>query len=574
VAVSVQSSRPRGRGGLVAPWVALGALMATASALILYMGRGTTFFRDEWTFMITRDGHDATNFLSSYAGHLLLWPVAFFLFMFKAVGLDHYELYRLAALPWHLACALFVYLLARRRIGGVAALAPAGVLLFLGSSWMNLLWPFQIAFTGAIAFGLAAILALDRDDLPGDALACLSLLVAIGWSGVSLPFLAVVAAGLLIRRRFWRRLWVPALPAVVYLLWLTRYGDQQIDYAASLLQTPGYALKMAGAGITGISGLPAALGPYLAVLFGLCVAVRLQRLGRSSPLAWEALAGAVAFWGLTAVARVQEHDPTASRYIYPSAVFILLLAVGLAPLGAPRRGVTVAILALAVLTLPSNLAGFRAGRSDLRFSSNIASAELGAVQLGGRVAAPEYTPELNGFSGVPAAYFLSATYRFGSSPADSPDEIADSPEYARRHADDTLIAALRVRLHAAPAHARLSRDPIALRVGAGTVASRRGGCARLDSRAGGLTADGVLPAEGVLIESASSPASVALRRFARDFHRLSPSVTVAGADTLRIVPDEDRRRPWHVRVLASGGPVTVCRLAPARSAPSRAGISR
>jgi hypothetical protein len=542
--------------------VALGLLMAASSALILYMGRGTTFFRDEWTFLITRDGHDATNFLSSYAGHLLLWPVAFFLFMFKAVGLDHYELFRLAALPWHLACALLVYLLARRRVGDVVALAPAGVLLFLGSSWMDILWPFQISFTGAIAFGLAAILLLDRDDLVGDALACLCLLVAIGWSGASLPFLPGVAVGLLIRRRFWRRAWVVALPAVAYLLWLHKYGDQQLDYGENLRHAPAYVLHMVGAGITGITGLSASLGPSLAVLLGVVVAVRLWQLRLSSPLAWESLAMALAFWGLTAAARAQENDPTAVRYVYPSVVFLLLLAVGLAPAAVPSRYATIAILALAALTFPSNLAGFQAGREDMRFTSNIASAELGVVQLARDVVSPEFAPELNGFpGGVPASYFFYATERYGSSPADSPAEIAASPEYARRRADATLIAALRARARAASGQARLAGDPLGLRAGAGTVAGRKRGCTTLGGP-GRVVATAVLPREGVLVKSAPTAATgLALRRFAHAFHRLGKPVAAGASAILRVAPDADPQRPWRLQVTAAAGPVSVCRLA-------------
>jgi hypothetical protein len=556
-----ESSTPAEHDGRsVAAWIALGALMLIASALILYMGRGLTFFRDEWTFVVYRDGHDPVNFLSSYAGHLLLWPTAFFVFMFHAVGLDHYDLYRLAALPWHLACALLVYLLARRRVGDLVALAPAGALLFLGSAWMDILWPFQIAFTGAIAFGLAAVLVLDRDDLPGDGLACLCLLIAVGWSGASLPFLPGVAAGLLVRRRLWRRIWVVAAPAVVYLLWLAKYGDQQIDYAKSLLHAPDYILKMAGAGITGLTGLPAVAGPYLALTLGLLVAIRLWRLGRSSSLAWEALAMAASFWVLTALARGTEHDPTAVRYVYSSAVFLLLLAVGLAPAGAPRRAVAFAVIGLAALTIPSNIEGFEAGRDDLRFSSNISSAELGAVQLARGTVSPEYAPELNGFpNAVPAASFFAVTDRYGSSPADSPDEIAASPDYARRRADATSLAALRVHPQGAPRDLGLTRRPARFPSVAGGAFSLPGGCLVLGGT-GHVDAEGIVPQAGLLIGSASTRVTLALRRFAQGFHPLPQGVPPASRRLLRIAPDAERLRPWRVRILAHHGPVTVCRV--------------
>jgi hypothetical protein len=522
-------------------WVALAVLMVVAAALILYMGRGLTFFRDEWTFVLYRDGHEPANFLSSYAGHLLLWPTALYVFLFRTVGLDHYEIYRLSALPLHLACALLVFLLARRRVGDLVAIAPATILLFLGSSWMDILWPFQVSFTGAIAFGLVAFLILDRDDLLGDGIACACLLVALGWSGAALPFLPGVAAGLLVRRRFWRRIWVVAIPAGAYLLWLAKYGEQQVDYASAIRHAPDYVLKMAGAGVTGITGLPLAAGSYLALLLGILVAIRLWQLRRRSPLAWEALAAGLTFWGLTALARVQGNEPAAVRYVYPSAVFLLLLAVGLAPTGPPRRVVALAILVLAALTIPSNIEGFEEGRDDLLFTSNITSAEIGALELARDSVAPEYSPELNEFWGLPSAAFFAATDRYGSSPADSPAEIAASPDYARRRADATSIAALRVRL-------------------------RRVRCPRF-SATKALAAEGVVPPRGLLIYNTShrDPVTLSLRRFAHGFHRLAEAVPPGSARLLRIPPDEERRRPWRVSIRSGEGTVAVCRVAVAAS---------
>jgi hypothetical protein len=552
--------------GVRLEWIVLGVLMAIAAALILHMGRGLTFFRDEWTFVIYRDGHEPANFLSSYAGHLLLWPTALFVLLFRTVGLDHYELYRLAALPWHLICALLVFLLARRRVGDLVALAPATIVLFLGSSWMDILWPFQVSFTGAIAFGLAALLILDRDDLPGDVAACVCLLIALGWSGAALPFLPGVAVGLLVRRRFWRRIWVVAIPAVFYLLWLAKYGEQQVDYGEAVAHAPDYAWHMAGAGIAGITGLPLSAGPYLALLLAGVVVVRLWQLRRDSPLAWEALTMGIAFWGLTALARVQGNEPAAVRYVYPSAVFLLLLAVGLAPASAPRRAVAAAILVLTALTIPSNIEGFEEGRDDLLFTSNVTSAEVGALQLARGTVAPEYSPELNQFWGLPSSAFFAATDRYGSSPADSPDEIADSPDYARRRADATSIAALRVRLQRTPQALELADRPGPLRVSSSSVVGHSGGCLRL-SAPNELAAEAVVPLSGLLIENASShsPVTLSLRRFADGFHPLSEAVPPRSARLLRIPPDEERQRPWRVSIRSSEAKIAVCRVAPGAS---------
>jgi hypothetical protein len=151
-----------------------------------------------------------------------------------------------------------------------------------------------------------------------------------------------------------------AVPAAAYLLWMLTSGESQVDYA-EMAHVPGYLLELAGAGVTGISGLPSVAGPYLTIVLAALVAIHLRSLGRGSQLAWEALAMAISFWLVTAVARIQYHDPTATRYILPSAIFLLLLAVGLAPPKPPPRRLAWAVLVLAALCLPSNLADFGYG---------------------------------------------------------------------------------------------------------------------------------------------------------------------------------------------------------------------
>lgn len=532
------------------------ALMALSSALVLYLGRGLNFYRDEWLFILYRDGHDPTNFISSYAGHLLLWPTALYALLFRAVGLDDYGLYRVVGLLWFLACALLVYLLARRRVGDVVALAPAGILLFLGSGWMDILWPMQVVYTGALVFGLLAILALEREDLLGDALACLSLSVAIGWSALALPFLPGVAAGLLVRRRLWRRIWVVALPAAAYLLWALTAGGEQIDYSA-LAHLPRYLLELGGAGVAGIAGLPLAAGRYLLVVLAGLAAIRLRSLGRSSPLAWEALALTVSFWAVTGVARVQENDPTAVRYVYPSAVFLLLLIVGLAPRGAPSRRATVAALLLAVLCIPLNVADLREGGEDLRATSDVVSAELGAMQLARNRVSPEYAPPLDGFpDGVPAAPFFAAVDRYGSSPADTSVEIVASPSRARRRADAISLAALRVRLHAMPRGVSRFGAFASLGARTGFIRAAGGGCVVASGR--GMDLIGNVPKAGLSIESSSSWVSVGLRRFARGYSLLPEAVPPRSRRFLTVPPDAEEKRPWGVQISAARGPVRVC----------------
>jgi len=518
----------------------LAGLMVLASALMLYLGRGLNFYADEWLFIMYRDGHDVTNFISSYAGHLLLWPTAVYAFLFHAVGLHHYFVYRIVGIPLFLACALLVYLLARRRIGDVAALAPAGLLLFLGSGWMDILWPMQIVYTGALAFGMGALLALEREDLAGDTLSCLSLTICLGWSALGLPFVPGVATGLLVRRRFWRSVWVVAVPAALYMLWAVTYGEQHVVYAL-LGEMPHYLLKIAGTGIAGIGGLPNAVGPFLLIPFAVLVAIRLRALRWDSALAWEALVMAIAFWVLTALARIQVHEAASPRYVYPSAVFLLLLAVGLAPRGMPSRRATAVVLVLAALCLPLNLVELGHGRDKLKSVTDVVSAELGAMQLAREQVSPEYSPQLDGFVDVVVAGpFFAATDRYASSPVDTPAEIAAAPEQARRRADATSIAALRVRLND------------------GGGAGPRRSC--VVARGSGAEVAAPAAAAAVSIESLGAPARVGVRRFASRYRQLPQAVPRGSRRLLAIPVDAESARPWWVEVTSARGPLRVCGL--------------
>lgn len=248
----------------------------------------------------------------------------------------------------------------------------------------------------------------------------------------------------------------------------------------------------------------------------------------------------LAFWGLTALARVQDNDPAAVRYVYPSAVFLLLLAVGLASPRAPRRSAALVVLALTALAIPSNIEGFEEGRDALVFTSNVASAEIGAMELARESVPAEYSPDLNEFPGLPSAYFFLATDRYGSSPADSPEEIAASPEYARRRADATSIAALGVRLR--PARG----------------SSPRGACGVTEG--GRVELDRALPGAGIALGNRSdAPLRVELRRFARHYTRIG-SLGPGETAILRVRADRAPQRRWHFRLRSPRGPVTVCRL--------------
>ncbi len=167
--------------GNVRPWLrgrlailALGFLMVIAAAALIYVGGGLTFVKDEWAFIYSRREWTLDVFLASHNGHLVLFPVGVFKVLFATVGLTEHWVYLLTVVGAHLVCVGLMFVLARRRVGDRLALAACVPILFLGSAYQNLLWPFQVGLFASVAAGLGALLMLDRRDTRGDISAAFS----------------------------------------------------------------------------------------------------------------------------------------------------------------------------------------------------------------------------------------------------------------------------------------------------------------------------------------------------------------------------------------------------------------
>ncbi len=179
------------------PWpnrvsAALAGVAITASALyLLHLGRRTTFFYDEWSWLESRRGWSPGNFLASHNGHFVAVPVLLYHLLYATVGVRAYLPYRLVLLAFHAGVCIAVYWYARRRVDPWLALVAAGAMCLIGPAFQGLVWPFQMTLIGALFFGLAAFLALDDEPTRSrDVLALLLLLAAIGCSGAGLAMLA------------------------------------------------------------------------------------------------------------------------------------------------------------------------------------------------------------------------------------------------------------------------------------------------------------------------------------------------------------------------------------------------
>ncbi len=537
----------------------LAGLIAAAGAILLAFQSGVTFFGDEWTFLLDRRGWSAGDFLDPHNDHIAIAPVLIYKLLLAGFGMD-------SALPFQIAGnlvflvsvgLLFVYL--RRRVGDWAALFGSTLILFLGAGWIDLLWPFQIGFSGSMAAGLGALLALDRDDRRGDDIACALLIASLSFSELGVPFVAGALVSIMLSRRAPKaRSYVVVVPLVLYGLWWLGWGHtaERSFLLHDVLVSPKWvfdATSQAAASLVGLATPLSGNGSdpvglnwgHILLVIGIGLgAWRLIRLGRIPGPVWVALAVGGSFWFLTAFnanALPIFRPPTSARYQYPGAVFLLLIAAEL------LRGVRIeprALAAGAAVTAAAALSGlwfFHLGSSNiLRPASEALRAQLAAFEIGRDRVDPGFA--MFSLPPIQAGSYLSAADADGS-PAYSESELASSPESARRFSDDLLVKSLRVQLVREPA----SRSPATGQNGTS--------CETVSVTATGEPGLAVGPGEVTLRPRAGANAEVRIARFA-DGLPISLGPLGPGGGSLALPPDRSVR-PWRVGI-AGNGQVRVC----------------
>lgn len=240
-----------------APALLLGAAITASGVLLLYLTREMTFLQDTWEFLMNRRGITADALLKPHNEHIVILPVAIEQLFLRLFGMStarpEYVLLTLALLV--AAYLLFVYV--RRRLGPWLALFAAVLLLFLGPAWEVLLWPFEISFVGSVVFGLAMLLALDRDDRNGDIAACVFLSLSFGFSELAIPFAAAAAVDIFQkrRRRGLARLYLVAVPVLLYGAWYAGWGHDAESHVSlrNVLTSPRFVWESAAIDLGGYS---------------------------------------------------------------------------------------------------------------------------------------------------------------------------------------------------------------------------------------------------------------------------------------------------------------------------------
>lgn len=540
------------------PPVAFAVLAAIAGAVLLYVGRSTTFYYDDWSFLLGRRGGGVDALLEPHNGHLSALPVAAYKALWRLVGLDDYWVFRTALTLLHLLAATLMYALVRPRLGAWPAVVAGGLLAFLGVAWQDVLWPFQIGFIGSVAGGLGAWLALDRKR---DVIAAACLAAALACSGLGVPIVAAAIVELAVRRE-WRRLaTVAGAPVALYgLWWLTGHGDSQIN-RDNFSQVPQWAVDMAAAAVGAPFGRGTDWGrPLLLVALGLLVWRASGPRALSPRLVGLGAAGA-AFWVLTAASRANIEQPETSRYTYLGAVIVLLALAELLRGMRPRGRVLVLAVLIAGLGVAQNLTALSAGGRFLRATSDSVRAEFAAVELQRERVPPEYELDARLMPQVRAGQYLRLIDDAGSTPAYSPQELAEAGAPARVEADRVLREIGAAALAAPPA----ARDPLApaptVEASAGGDARQRRACVTLRPAAPEASMDLVVPPGGMTVRAARAPAAVAAWRFADQSTAHGVGTVPPGATQLLAPAGDASPVPWRARV-TSAAPVRACGAAP------------
>ncbi len=523
--------------------------MIASAALGLWLSRGTTFSIDELeVFKGTAQLNLQGALEPSSAGHLYLTWRLVFAAILNTLGTD-YVAFRVLVICAVLLTAGLFFAFAERRVGALAALAPTLVLLFYGSDYLHAISGNGFVVLLSVAAGIAALLALEREDRRGDVGACLLLCLGIATFSSALGFLAAAAVLIMLGPDRWRRAWVFLLPAALYagwLLWTPRNATQGAVTLHNLLLTPAWAfdgLATTAAALLGLnypfSGMTNPdFGPVLAIVALAALGWRLWR-GAISKWLWAVMAVPATLW-LAEAARGSMsgfRGPETGRYIFPASIAVLLVAAEAARGVRFGRRATVTLYLAAAVGLATNIALLQDGSRALRSAAQNTRGALTAGELAGHL-----DPQTAGSAGV----ILRSTrhpdvtigYRDGvrdfGSPSFSLAELRTQPELVKEGVDAQLGKSLPVGLTPAPA--------------------AHGRCRRVAAPAGGGASFRIPPGGAVI--TATRAADLTLRRFGSVFTVHAGSLK-PGQPAALSIPRDSAPDPWYAST-GSSGPVTVC----------------
>jgi hypothetical protein len=530
---------------------------------LLILQSPLTFYADDWSFLIDRRGFSVSVFFDPHNDHIAIIPVAIYKALLGLFGMESAMPFAIVSTLVFLLSTVLLFVYMRRRAGDWAALLGSILILFLGASWVDLLWSFQIGFSGSIAAGLGALLALDRDDRKGDVVACVLLVVATWFSELGIPFGIGALVSVALGPRPWRsRLYVPLVSFALYGLWYLGWGHTGPDSASfqNLVDSPSFVFDMVAQNLASLLGLATPLsgsgtqpvgldwGRILLVVAAIGLVWWLWRRRGPSRWLWAVLAAGGSFWFLTALNAVDFlRTPTSGRYQYPGAVFVLLIAAEVLREIRLDRRILLTATAVTVAAAVSGAIYLHKGHELRVTSTDNLRAGLAALDIAKDDVSPDYPVAFFPLIAKPAGDYFSAVDAFGS-PGLSESQLAASDNDRRAVADQQLARAEGIELTPAVA-------------GAGQVTRAEEGCQTVNGAASApATALGsgsyALRLQRVPVVAGDVSLPVTAARFA-DYPIVELGfVSRRTAAALNIPPDRSDL-PWRL-YWPLGTAVTVC----------------
>ena len=553
-------------------WSLLGALTVVSGTVLVVWQSHLTFFFDDWDLLFDRPGISAHTLLEPHNEHIILAPALIYKLLQSGFGMESTTPYAVASIACFLASVLLLFIYLRGRVGDWLAVIAVTPILFMGSAYEDLLWPFQIGYFGSMAFGLGALLALARRSRRSDRVACGLLVCSLTFSEIGISFALAMALAIALDGDRRRRFYVVVVPLALYGLWYAGWGHHAQNSLSlhTVVNSPAFVLNGVAATLGSLLGLERsalfggtgglAWGRSVLLVLLVLLGWRLRRLGKPPPWFWVALALLLSFWLLTAFNAIAPRPPTAPRYQYVSAVFVLMVAAEAAAGWRPRTRVVIAAASIAVVATLGNALQLHQAYEGLHKSTPLVRGAFSGIEVAANTVSPGFKPtaQNSGFDflgAVDAGPYLRSVHKYGS-PAYSIDDLGSAPERGRIADDRVTAAALGLSLRpirGLPAHP----GPTPRVIGPpGGVVGREAGCVTV-RRVGGVRPELGLPRRGVLLQAPHGVrATVRLRRFAQSFP-IVPG-TLHGAARLDTPPDRSDRH-WKLQ-LGATGPVTACGL--------------
>ena len=543
-------SRISGRASEHPAALLAGAAMITSGVLLLHWLGRLTFWRDEWDFLLHRRSWSIGTFLDPFVEHLLAASILIYKVGVSAFGMDSARPFQLVAVGLFLLSVALLFVYVARRVGEWLALAAILPILFLGPSWDDLLFPFQMALFGSVACGIGALIAIERRNRTWDLVAMGLLILSLLFSDLGIPFVAGATIQLAFDRERWRRAYVVVVPTALWLLWYAGWGHEAQTFISltNFARSPNYVFDGLGTSLATWLGLSAGAydassldwgRPLLILVLGLA-AWRLYVLRRPSPRVLGTAVILIGFWFLTALNTNPYAPATAGRYQYVGIVLMALLAAELAAGLRVRRYATIALVLVGAAAAMVNFVKLRDAAHGLAGIAEKERGGLAALELTRGRVDPKFiltkeNSDVDYLAILDAGSYFSAVDAYGS-PAYTPPELASASEGARVAADKVFAAALGAALRPGPA-------------------GRPGTCVGLRPGTGPATVE--VPREGIVLRAGSAGTRVSLRRYASSFPVTLGTLLAGRPEVLRIPADRSPRL-WFVR-LEGRGPVTACR---------------